>query len=80
LDLPDLHHAYVFANKRANRIKVLVHDGISIWWASRYLHQGEFQWFHGSAERIELNRAQWQALVFGLPWQFLRDSGSIECY
>lgn len=25
------HHAYLFANKRANRIKVLVHDGIGIW-------------------------------------------------
>ena len=25
------HHAYVFANKRANRMKVLVHDGIGIW-------------------------------------------------
>ena len=22
------HHAYLFANRRANRIKVLVHDGI----------------------------------------------------
>jgi hypothetical protein len=23
------HHAYLFANRRANRIKVLVHDGMS---------------------------------------------------
>ena len=22
------HHAYLFANKRANRLKILVHDGI----------------------------------------------------
>ena len=28
------HHAYVFANKRANRIRVLVHDGIGIWLAA----------------------------------------------
>lgn len=74
------HHAYVFANKRSNRIKVLVHDGIGIWWASRHLHQGGFQWFRGSAEHIELNRAQWQALIFGLPWQSLGGSGSIEYY
>jgi len=25
------HHAYLFANRRANRMKVLVHDGIGIW-------------------------------------------------
>jgi len=34
------HCAYVFANKRANRIKVLVCDGFGIWLASRRLHQG----------------------------------------
>ena len=26
-----VHHAYLFANRRANRIKLLVHDGIGIW-------------------------------------------------
>lgn len=25
------HHAYLFANRRANRLKVLVHDGYGIW-------------------------------------------------
>ena len=38
------HHAYLFANKRANRMKVLVHDGIGIWLAARRLHQGKFVW------------------------------------
>jgi len=36
------HHAYLFANRRANRIKVLVHDGIGIWLCARRLHQGSF--------------------------------------
>ena len=36
------HHAYLFANKRANRLKILVHDGIGIWLAARRLHQGKF--------------------------------------
>ena len=36
------HHAYVFANKRSTRLKVLVHDGIGIWLAARRLHQGRF--------------------------------------
>jgi hypothetical protein len=28
------HTAYLFANKRANRIKILVHDGIGVWLAA----------------------------------------------
>ena len=35
------HQAYLFANRRANRMKVLVHDGIGIWLAARRLHQGQ---------------------------------------
>ena len=38
------HHAYVFANKRSTRLKVLVHDGIGIWLAARRLYQGRFVW------------------------------------
>ena len=29
------HTAYLFANRRANRMKGLVHDGIGIWLAAR---------------------------------------------
>jgi transposase len=25
------HHAYLFVNKRSNRMKVLVHDGFGLW-------------------------------------------------
>jgi transposase len=28
------HHAYLFTNKRAKRLKVLVHDGIGVWLAA----------------------------------------------
>jgi transposase len=28
------HCAYIFANRRANRMKVLVHDGVGIWLAA----------------------------------------------
>lgn len=34
--------AYLFANRRANRIKTLVHDGIGVWLAARRLNQGKF--------------------------------------
>ena len=63
------HHAYLFANRRANRIKVLVHDGIGIWLCARRLHQGRFTWASpGSAATLTLTAEQLQALVIGLPW------------
>src|ERR1700679_912314 len=31
------HHAYLFINKRANRMKVLVHDGFGLWLCARKL-------------------------------------------
>jgi transposase len=65
------HTAYVFANKRANRMKVLVHDGFGIWLAARRLHEGKFAWTQlreGGA--VALDAQQLQALVVGLPWQY----------
>jgi transposase len=36
------HHAYLFINKRANRLKVLVHDGFGLWLCARKLYEGSF--------------------------------------
>lgn len=36
------HCAYLFANRRANRMKVLMHDGVGIWLAAWRLNQGKF--------------------------------------
>ena len=71
------HHAYLFANKRANRIKILVHDGIGIWLAARRLHQGKFIWPLAGGSNHALQRQQLDALVMGLPWQRLADGGVI---
>ena len=38
------HCAYLFASRRANRMKVLVHGGVGIWLAARRLNQGRFFW------------------------------------
>jgi transposase len=66
------HHAYLFANARANRMKVLVHDGFGVWLAARRLHQGKFVWGDGRLHpRLPLSSEQLQALVTGLPWQRL---------
>lgn len=71
------HHGYLFANRRANRMKVLVHDGIGVWFAARRLNQGRFVWPADTASTASLTRAQLDALVLGLPWQRLGDDGII---
>ena len=72
------HHAYVFANKRSTRVKVLVHDGIGIWLAARRLHEGRFAWPDGGCGAPQsLTREQLDALVLGLPWQRVGPAGVI---
>jgi len=72
------HHAYLFANRRANRIKVLVHDGIGVWLAARRLHQGKFSWPQSGLIEMSLTRPQLDALVLGLPWQRVGEAGVIS--
>lgn len=68
------HHAYLFANKTANRMKVLVHDGFGIWLCARRLHRGKFIWANTSAGlEVSLTSQQLDALVLGLPWQRVGD-------
>lgn len=69
------HHGYVFANARATRIKMLVHDGFGVWCAARRLNVGRFVWPReiNASRPIALTQAQFDALVVGLPWQRLRD-------
>jgi len=71
------HHAYLFANRRANRIKVLVHDGIGVWLAARRLNAGKFVWPKDSAPTLTLTSEQFDALVLGLPWQRIGEAGII---
>jgi transposase len=75
------HHAYLFANRRANRMKVLVHDGIGVWLAARRLNSGRFVWPREAGSTggatVTLSRAQLDALVLGLPWQRIGEAGVI---
>jgi transposase len=73
------HHAYVFANRRGNRLKVLVHDGIGVWLCARRLHQGRFCWVSvGGEARLSITREQLDALVIGLPWQRVGEGATIR--
>jgi transposase len=73
------HHAYLFINRRSNRIKVLVHDGIGIWLCARRLNRGRFLWTRDEAEcRVTISHEQLQALLIGLPWCRIGAQGTIR--
>jgi transposase len=63
------HHAYIFANRRADRLKVLVYDGAGIWLCTRRLQAGSFAWPREAGVSMPLSREQFDWLVAGLPWQ-----------
>jgi transposase len=72
------HHGYLFANARATRIKLLVHDGFGVWCAARRLNAGRFVWpREAAATPLSLTQAQFDALVVGLPWQRLPEMSVI---
>ena len=67
------HHGWLFANARATRMKLLVHDGFGVWCATRKLHSGTFAWTSAqmATPALQLTAQQFEALVLGLPWQRL---------
>jgi transposase len=73
------HHAYLFVNKRANRMKVLVHDGFGLWLCARRLYEGSFIRAGVRQDRgMALTHEQLQALVVGLPWERLDERTKIR--
>ena len=71
------HHGYLFANARGTRIKLLVHDGFGVWCAALRLNQGRFLWPRDGCAAASLTKAQFDALVLGLPWQRLEQMAVI---
>ncbi len=73
------HHAYLFANRRASRMKVLVHDGFGLWLCARRLHRGQFVWAtSASGLTVGPSEEQLRAPGVGLPWQRLGDLATIR--
>lgn len=60
------HHAYVFANRRADRLKVLLYDGVGLWLCTRRLQAGGFAWPREAGGSVALTREQFDWLVAGL--------------
>lgn len=75
------HHAYLFANRGANRMKVIVHDGFGVWLCARRLHKGSFNWSQSAdvGTSVTLSSEQFNALIVGLPWQRLGDYSTLKC-
>ena len=74
-----VHYAYLFMNKRANRMKVMVHDGFGLWLCERRPHQWRFvSTCLVQGERMPITWDQLQALIVGPPWERLEECGSIR--
>jgi transposase len=65
------HHAYVFANKGATRLKILVYDGAGLWLCTRRLQSGRFVWPQQDSGIMRLSSEQIAWLVAGAPWQHI---------
>ena len=68
---PFCGHAFVFRNKRGDRLKLLLWDGLGFWLLYRRLDQGRFHWPRAESGAVELSLAQWALLVEGRPWSAL---------
>jgi len=54
---------FVFRNRRATAIKVLVYDGQGFWLCQKRLSQGRFQWWPKSADDCVQSLASHELLV-----------------
>ena len=61
----------MFANRRADRLKVLVYDGARMWLCTRRPQAGSFASPREDSGSLTLTRAQFDWLGAGLPWQCL---------
>jgi len=62
------HNAYLFTNRSANRMKVIVHKGCFNWGKAI-----------GLSASVTLSPEHLNALIVGLPWQRLGEYSSIKC-
>jgi len=70
--------AFVFRNRRSNRIKVLKVDAQGVWLATRRLHEGRFCWVSALEPMASLTRRQFRWLCAGVDWQRLSASLPLE--
>jgi transposase len=69
---PFAGEVFVFRPKRADRVKILVHDGTGLVLYSKRLEAGRFSWPSPAEGVVRLTGAQLATLLEGLPWHQLR--------
>ena len=52
--------AYVFANRRRTRLKLVCWDGTGVWMCLRRLHRGQFVWPSVDDACWQMSAEQWQ--------------------
>jgi transposase len=63
--------AYVFHNRSATRIKVLLADATGVWLCTRRLQSGRFVWPRSGQVLCALSTEQFSWLCAGVDWQRL---------
>jgi len=69
--------AYVFANRRRTRLKLVCWDGIGVWMYLRRLHRGHFFWPQTDDACWPMSAEPSRWLVAGVDWQ-RRPSGDCK--
>jgi len=63
---PQSGHLFLFANKRRDRMKILVFDGNSLWVCSRRMERGRLHWPVSEDGRVQLSREEFALLIGGI--------------
>jgi transposase len=59
-------HWFVFVNRRANRLRILMWDRNGFWLATKRLERGTFERFSGAGTALEIDRAKLAMLLDGI--------------
>ena len=69
---PFAGEVFIFRSKRADRVKILVHDGTGLCLYAKRLEAGRFCWPSPAEGVVRLTGAQLATLIAGLPWHRLQ--------
>ena len=69
---PFAGEVFIFRPKRADRVKILVHDGTGLVLYAKRLEAGRFCWPSPADDVVRLSAAQLATLLEGLPWHRLQ--------
>lgn len=59
-------HLYLFCNRKENRMKGIIWDGVSFWLLYRRLEDGKIQWKRKGDDLIEISQKQLRRLLKGM--------------